>query len=108
MRTFRMDHFDFRADKDIGAERRMDFGGKAVSRDWMVPGQIVAVPADGGIVQRSHVLIIGVLQRPAWSQNRHDDNALAKIRPITQTKLAGGPAFRRGRWPEFLKGLFWL
>ncbi len=53
-------------------------------------------------------LIIGVLQRPAGTKNGHDDNPLAKVSPIAQTKLTGGSAFWRGRWPEFLYGLFGL
>lgn len=109
-----MDPFDFRPDQDMGAERRVEFGGKAVPRDRMVLGQIVAVPADGGpfgqtqgmIVQRSPVLLIRMFQRPAGAKNRHDDNALAKIRPVVYTKSTGGPAFGRSGWPEFLSGLF--
>lgn len=53
-------------------------------------------------------LIIRVLQSPAWAKNRHDDNSLAKICLIVQTKVTPGPAFGRDRWSGFLSGLFLL
>ena len=65
-------------------------------------------PSQGMTSQQFPVLIIGVLQGPAGTKNGHDDNPLAKVRPIAQMKLTGGPAFRRGRWSEFLYGLFEL
>jgi len=68
--------------------------------------------ADNGSVpmdtNKKDCLLIGVFQGQAGAKNRHDDHSLAKIRSIAQTKLAGDPAFRRGRWSEFLKRLFWL
>ncbi len=49
-----IDHFVAGMDrKIISVEWQVELGGKEVSRDWMVPGQIVAVPSDGGIVQHS-------------------------------------------------------
>ncbi len=56
--------------------------------------------------QDSLVLIVGLFQSPTGAKNGHNDNPLAKIRLIAQTKLAGGPPFRRGRWSELLCGLF--
>lgn len=64
--------------------------------------------SQGMLSQHSTVLIIGVLQRPAGAKNGHGDNSLSEIRPIAQMKLTGGPAFRRGRWSEFLEFLYGL
>jgi hypothetical protein len=59
-------------------------------------------------INKKDSLIIGVLQRPAGAQHGHDDDPLPKICFIAQTKPTGGPAFRRGRWSEFLYGVFGL
>ena len=45
-------------------------------------GPAEAGNAVGGLFQHSHGLVIRVFQSPTGAKNRHDDNALAKIRLI--------------------------